>query len=81
MIQVEFNREPVIRFLAEADDRNQRWLSRQTGVSEATISRLLNYPLPAPEVRVAEKLARVVGCSPLELYIEIASGDAINGKD
>lgn len=76
MIQVQFNREPVIRFLA--DGRNQRWLAKQSGVSEAIISRLLNCPTPAPRTNTVERLARVIGCRPLELYIEVETETATN---
>ncbi len=76
-IQVQFNPEPLIRFMEE-EDRTQRWIARKAKTSEATISRLLNYPLPAPEVRVAEKLARVVGCKPLEFYVEVEKETATN---
>ena len=70
MKQVHFNPEPLIRFMEE-EDRTQRWIAKKSGVSEPTISRLLNYSLPVPEIRVAEKLAQVVGCNPLAFYVEV----------
>ncbi len=76
-IQVHFNREPLVRFM-HTQERNQRWIARKAQTSEATISRLLNYPLPAPEIKLAEKLAEVVGCNPLELYVEVEKEKAAN---
>lgn len=75
MTQVHFNREPLVRFM-QKNQRNQKWLARAADTSEAVVSRLLNYSLPAPEIRTAEKLARVVGCKPLELYVEVEEKEA-----
>lgn len=64
---VTFNPEPL-RVFMEREQRNQRWIARQSEVSEPTISKLLNNGDFLPDMRTVMRLAAVVECNPLDFY-------------
>jgi DNA-binding XRE family transcriptional regulator len=68
-LQIRFNHDLLLRYLNE-EQRTQKWLAQKSGVSEPTISKMVNYGT-VPDITIAERLAPVLGCRPLELYVEV----------
>ena len=64
---VEFDPTPLLRFM-EREERTQRWICDKAGLSEPTLSKLLNYG-GLPKLETAIALATVVGCNPFDFYV------------
>lgn len=65
--------------LLEKKGKSRYWLSKQTGITYANISRLCNNETVSIKFAILEKICVVLECSPNDILI-LEKGDDSNGK-